>query len=187
MHNKILKIIIAVFVVLAIITTFPWLNEKIGKQKNEKQTEISIDLSSFTKESVNKIVIKKGDSEKVLSFKDNKWYIGEAEADEEKINQLFQDFSQIKIKEMVSENENNRANFEVDQNTGIKLVLSKNGTDSIFFVGKADTAAGGYYMRKDGIKNVYLVSGNLRDKLTWEEVKWKKESAEEKKVEDKSI
>ena len=187
MHNKIIKIVVAVFIVLVIITTFPWLKEKIGKQKNEKPTEISIDLSNFTKESVNKIVIKKGESEKVLNFKDNKWYVGEAEADEEKIAQLFQDFSQIKIKEMVSENENNRANFEVDGNTGIELILSQNGKDSIFFVGKADSVAGGYYMRKDGIKNVYLVSGNLRDKLTWEEAKWKKEEVGEKKAEDKSI
>lgn len=179
MNNKFLKIIAAVFLVLILITIFPWIKEKISSQQAKQPANLSVNLSGFTKESVNKISIKKGLEEKILSFKDGKWLIGEDEADESKVDQLFSDFSNLKIGEVASQNEANFGKFEVNADTGTQLTITQNGKDSLFFIGKAGAAATDFYMRKDGIKNVYSVSGTLRDDLAPEAASWKKPEAKE--------
>ena len=144
----------------------------------ESQKNLSVNLSNFTESSVDKIAIKKGTDEKVLTRKDNVWYIGDGEASADKVGQLFASFSKMKIGEVVSENENNYANFEVNQDAGIQLTISQNGNASLFFVGKAGPAAGEFYIRKDGIKNVYLVtSAGLRELLVGDASQWKKADA----------
>lgn len=178
MDKKFLKIIIAIFIVLAAITAFPWIDQKLNGEKKTTTEPLSVNLATFTPTSVNKISIKKGDEEKVLSRKNDVWLIGTEEADQQKVQQLFNDFSQLKIKEVVAQNENNHAKFQVTKENGIQLVLNQNGKDSIFFIGKTDQSAQDFFMRKDGIKNVYLVSGGLREKLTWAADKWKPEAAD---------
>jgi hypothetical protein len=73
---------------------------------------------------------------------------------------------------MVSQNETNQSKFGVDKETAIKLIITRNGQDSIFLVGKAGSVANQFYMRKDGIKNTYLVESALREKLLWDAAKW---------------
>ena len=97
MNNKFLKIIAVIFVFLFAIVSLPWLKEKISSQKNPDTKNISVNLTGFAKETTEKIVIKKGNDEKNLTRKNDGWYIGEDKADEEKIGQLFNDFSGMKI------------------------------------------------------------------------------------------
>lgn len=178
MNNKFLKIIAIIFVVLFALVSLPWLKEKIISQENPNTKNISVNLTGFTKETTEKIAIRKGNDEKVLTRKNDGWYMGEDGVDEEKIDQLFKDFSDMKIKELVSQNEDNHKKFEVTKDEGIQLTISKNDKDNVFFAGKSGMAIEDFYLRKGGIKNVYLVSGSLRDKLTWDAGKWK---GEEKK------
>lgn len=178
MNNKFMKVIAIIFVVLFALVSLPWLKEKISGQKNPDTSNLSVNLSGFSKEKTEKVVIKKGNDEKILNRKNDGWYIGEDKADEEKIDQMFKDFSDLKIKELVSQNEDNHKKFEVTKDDGIQLTISQNGKDSVFFAGKAGMAIEDFYLRKEGIKNVYLVNGGLREKLTWDAGKWK---AEEKK------
>lgn len=180
MDNKFIKIISIIFVCLVAIAGFSWFSEKMNNTKDAKLDKTSVNLSDFTKETVNKITIKKGDEEKNIIFRDNKWFIGEDEADEDKVKQFFEDFSGLKVKEMVSENDENWEKFEVTKDNGFQLIITQNGKDSIFFVGKKAALVGDFYMRKEGIKNVYLTSGELRNKLEWKAEDWKK-PAEDKK------
>jgi len=181
MSKQFIKIIAIIFAVLAIIIAWPWLNKVINPQKTNSMDKVSVNLAQFTPETVTKISIKKGNEEKVLSFSNNQWLIGNDEAEMDKVKQLFQDMANLKIKEMVSENQDNWKKFEVTADTGFQLTITQNGQESVFFIGKSGTATDDFYIRKDGIKNVYLVNGGLRDKLGWEETKWKKAAESQNK------
>ena len=181
MNNKFLKIATFIFVSLGLIVAIPWLSELFNTKKPNPMDKTSVNLAQFSQKTVSKISIKKGDNEKVLAFSNNKWLIGNDEADENKIKQLFQDLADLKVKEMVSENQDNWGKFEVTPESGLRLTLTQDGKEQVFFVGKAGTASGDFYLRKEGIKNVYLVNGNLRDKLEWDASKWKKTNQNEEK------
>jgi hypothetical protein len=179
MNNKFLKITALVFATLAIIIAFPWLKEMVNSKKVNPMENASVKLSQFTQETVTKISIKKGGDEKILSFSDNKWLISNDEADADKVKQLFQSLADLKTKEMVSENQDNWQKFEATSDAGFRLAITQNDKDNVFFVGKSGASANDFYMRRDGIKNVYLVNGELRNMLGWTVEQWKK-SAENK-------
>ncbi len=174
MSNKFIKFSALILLTLVVVAAFPWLRDKMNNESDKKTENVSVNMSGFTKETANKIVIKKGGDEKTLIFKDNKWFIGENEADEEKVNQLFQDFADLKIKEMVSNNENNWSKFEVAKDSGYQLTITHDGKDNTFFIGKSGPSVNDFYVRKESIKNVYLASGELRNKMGWDVEKWKK-------------
>lgn len=180
MSNKFIKFSALILLTLVVVAAFPWLRDKMNNESDKKTENVSVDMSGFTKETVNKIVIKKGGEEKTLIFKDNKWFIGENEAGEDKVNQLFQDFTDLKIKEMVSNNENNWSKFEVTKDSGYQMIITQGGKDSVFFIGKSGPSVNDFYIKKERIKNVYMVNGELRNKLGWDVEKWKK-VAEDKK------
>lgn len=180
MSNKFIKFNALILLTLVIVAAFPWLRDKMNNESDKKTENVSVNMSGFTKETVNKITIKKGSDEKTLIFNDNKWLIGENEADEDKINQLFQDFADLKIKEMVSNNEENWSKFEVAKDSGYQLTITQNGKGSTFFIGKTGPSVSDFYIRKDGIKNVYLVNGELRNKMSWDIEKWKKVTEDKK-------
>jgi hypothetical protein len=180
MNNKFIKFSALILAALTIFAAFPWLRSKMSNGSDKKTGSVSVDMSGFRKETVNRIIIKKGNDEKILSFKDGKWFIGENETDEEKINQLFKDFADLKIKEMVSNNDENWSKFEVSKDSGYQMIITQNGKDNTFLVGKAGSLVNDFYIRKEGIKNVYLANGELRNKMAWENEKWGK-AAENKK------
>lgn len=179
MDNKFLKIIGAVFVVLVVIASFPIIGNVINNKKKQTPKNISVDLSGFNKSNVEKISIKKGSDEKVLSSVDGVWKIGSDEADSSKVDELFQEFEDLKIKETASQNQDNQAKFETSKDLATVLTITQGGKDSVYYVGKVAGGGQDFYLRKDGIVNTYLVSGLLRDKLTQAAEKWKK--TEEKK------
>ncbi len=180
MDKKILKTTALIFVGLAMLAIYPWLNQVLNKPKN--LTPKSVDFSGLTKNTVNKIVISKGSEEKVISFRDNHWFIGEEEADEEKIDKFFQGLAKLKIESMVSENENNQEKFKVTRdNPDYKLTLTQNEEEHVFLIGKTQAAMNEFYLRRDGIKNVYLVKGELQRILDWSIDEWKKKTDEDKK------
>lgn len=180
MNDKFIKYSAFILAILVILAAFPWLRDKINYGNGKQKENVSVNMSGFTQETVDKIVIKKGSDEKTLSFKDDEWLIGSDEADKEKIGHLFKDFSDLKVKNMVSNNENNWDKFETTKEKGYQVTITQNGKDNTFFVGKTGPSAGDFYLRKDGIKNVYLVSGELRNKLIWESEKWKKTTEDKK-------
>ncbi len=180
MSNRFIKLSLLVLLILAFFTVFPWIEDKISEKGSKKVGDVSVNLSVFTKENVNKISFKKGNDEVLLSLENNIWKVGESKADEEKVNQLFQAFSELRVKEMVSNNENNWIKFGTTKDNGIQLTIIQNDKSSTFFVGKAGPAIDDFYLRKEGIKNVYLVNGKLREKLSWKIEDWGASSENQK-------
>ncbi|MFA5961326.1 MAG: DUF4340 domain-containing protein [Parcubacteria group bacterium] len=170
-----LKILTGVFIVMAVIVALPFVGRMINGNKDASAPKnISLNFSDFSESSVGKIVIKNASAEKTLSFQDGKWLIGNDEADAQKVADFFTELKGLKVGEMVSQTETNQAKFGVDSASAIQLIITKNGQDNIFLVGKASSVPNQFYMRKDGIKNTYLVESALRDKLTWDATKWQK-------------
>lgn len=78
---------------------------------------------------------------------------------------MFKDFADLKIKEMVSNNDRkNWSKFEVSKDSGYQMIITQNGKDNTFLVGKAGSLVNDFYIRKEGIKNVYLANGELKTK-----------------------
>lgn len=183
MSNRTLKIIIAIFVVLGLAAFFPSIEKKIRGEKKNDAKNVSVSLASFTKDSVEKIVFKQGDKEKTIALNESKWFIGDIEADETNINALFDDFQEMEIGTMVSKNSENHSKFSLTQEEAIKMIITQNGKDTTFLIGKAGQQPMSFYIRKEGLQNVYLATGNLRDKATWEADKWEKKAEGEIKEE----
>ncbi|MFZ2188088.1 MAG: DUF4340 domain-containing protein [Candidatus Moraniibacteriota bacterium] len=175
MDNKNIKILAAVFLAMAIILILPWIGNQfgIGKDKDGPKN-ISLDFSDFSEKSVEKVVIQNGETKKELSFREGKWLIDGGEADGEKVTGFFSELKKLKVGEMVSQSEANQSKFGVDREAAIKLSITQNGKEAIFLVGKIGATPNQFYMRKDGIKNTYLVESALREKLLWDAVKWQK-------------
>lgn len=187
MNASFLKIIIAVFVILAGMTFFPTIFGKPTANESLDQKNLSVDLSKFSVDSVKKMVIaNKGEDENVLSIRNGKWFIGDTEADLEKVNQLFADFSDMKVEDVVSQNSENQAKLEVTKETGIQLTFSADGGDAVFFIGGTTAPSGTFFIRKDGIKNVYRASGTLRTMLLQSADDWKKKADESSKAPESS-
>lgn len=170
-----LKVIAGIFVLLAAIVVFFWVGDRPSTGPDASLGKVaSLDFSGFTPGSVNRITIGKGSDQTVLEYRGDKWFVGDDEADEDKVKSLFDDLSSVKARDMVSQNEQNHAKFGVTGDAGITLTLTRSGEDSIFFVGNAGSTPDTFYLRKSGIQNVYLVEGPLREALSVEADGWKR-------------
>lgn len=185
MNNVFLKVAVGIFLTLLIIAVFPSIYEAIfgGKDTKTMNENVSVNLASFTENSVDRVSAQKKDApEIVLEKSGEEWKIGSDLADKEKIATLFRAFSGLEIREMVSKNEDNFKKFGVTKDDGIRLAIrEKNGKEHIFYVGNAGAIPQEFSLRKDGIKNTYSVKGTLRDFLTKDATYWK--PSEEKKEE----
>lgn len=181
MNNSFLKITAGIFLALLVAVGYPWIDGKLSTPESEQSSvPASVDFSGFDKQSVGKVVMKQKDSERILNYRDGKWYIGEEEADQLKVDQLFQAFAELEVKEMVSQNEENQERFGVSKEPVLQLAITQSGKEHVFFVGKVGPSVGDFYVRKSGIKNVYLVNGNMRDTLFLGASEWKPDEKEPK-------
>lgn len=178
MNSSFLKIASLILAGLFLLTVIPWISDAFTVKKGGdiRDAAISVNLSSFTENSVASISIKQKDKDAiVLEKKGDIWKIGADDADTSKVTSLFQSFATLTPREMVSKNEDNFSKFGVIKDEGIRLeIRDTSGGSSIFYVGVASDVPQEFFIRKDGIKNVYSVSGNLRDILTKDVSYWKK-------------
>lgn len=178
MNSSFLKISSLILAGLFILTVIPWISDAFTTKKGGdiRDAAISVNLSSFTENSVASINIKQKDKDTiVLERKGDVWKIGADDVDTGKVTSLFQSFATLTPREMVSKNEDNFSKFGVTKDEGIRLeIIDTSGGSSIFYVGVASDVPQEFFIRKDGIKNVYSVSGSLRDFLTKDTLYWKK-------------
>lgn len=175
MNNSFFKIIVAVFIVLACLALFPRFLGNSGTVDDDPADKLNIELSAVDKGSVETITIGAKGDEKILSRKDGVWRIGDDEADQVKMDALFEDFLSLKVKEIASRNESNYEKFKVTEEAGIVLKVVSGGKDISYIVGKGGSVAGELYIRKNGMKNVYLVDGgDLSEALNRSAQDWKK-------------
>lgn len=180
MKPKNIKILAIVFTALLVITVFPWMKGRSFLAENDvdKYENVSVNFSQFTKENVEKILIKQAAEEVTLVLKNEVWMADDKEISEEKINSFFQNLALTKTQKEVSKNKDNQSRFEVDGKQSIILTITSNGDDSVFFIGKHGPSYDSFYARKKGFVPVYLVSGNLKNTLLLDKNEWVKSEDE---------
>ena len=183
MNTSFLKIASGILVVLFACVAIPWVSSFFSGKASTAPSlgeNISVNLSSFTESSVNRVTLQQKDKEALILEKiGDVWKIGSDVADTDKIQSLFQAFATLSPREMVSKNEDNFSKFGVTKEAGIRLdIRDTSGASSVFYVGSISDIPQEFFLRKDGIKNVYAVQGTLRDLLTKDTSFWKKTSEE---------
>ncbi len=178
MNSVFLKISSLILAGLFLLAVIPWIGDAFAPKKggSMSDTAISVNLSSFAENSVASVSIKQKDKDAVvLEKKGDVWKIGADDADTSKVTSLFQSFVTLIPREMVSKNEDNFSKFGVTKDDGIRLeIRDMNGESSVFYVGVTSDVPQEFFIRKDGIKNVYSVRGTLRNFLTQDASYWKK-------------
>lgn len=183
MDDKTIKSLLIIFAGLLVIAiSFNYLDK--FSLKKEASVKADFNLSNFTKETVEKVRIKKGDDEKTLVNKDGLWKINDEIASSDKINTFFNNLKKVEIKEVVSKNPENHKNFGINEDDAYLLIFTQNGKNAVFFIGNPGISSNLFYLKKKGSKNIYLASGLLRNIISQDTSEWLKESSE--KNEDKT-
>lgn len=185
MNNQAIKIIVAVFITLAVIAAFPWIEKQIRSDKTDTKKNVSVNLSSFTKETTERIAFKKGDVETVLHVADNQWQVNNEPADNKKVELFFDSLQNMEIVRLASQNDENHKDLQVTKEDGITLTLTQNGKDAVYFIGKVGPQPDTFYIRKDGMKSVHLAQGAVRVRAAGDATTWKPEEEKTEKNETK--
>lgn len=176
--SKNIKTLFIVFVVLAAIAFAPKLKDMLSKDEPAPESK-SIDLSVFTPETVQNLTIKTGEETRTLQLKDGNWQINGEVADQNKVGLFFDQLEQVQISKLVSKNQENHANYQITKEEGIVVTFSSDAGSQTFVIGKSGPLPGSFYIRKEGIANVYLMQGDVRSSLAQAAEQWKEEPPEE--------
>ncbi len=167
---------------LIVVAIIPSVFKKDSSTIKELEN-VSVDISGFSKESVNKVTFGKQDSKKILSVAAGEWFINNEKADQSKVALFFNDIQNAKILEAASKNADNHKKFKVTPEEGTTLVFSEDENEEEFYIGKQGPGFNTFYIRKKGIKNVYLMESALFTKLSWIESEWKEEQEQSEEAE----
>jgi len=184
MNKKTLILLGTILLGLIVIAIVPTFFKKENSTAKELKN-VSVDISDFSKETVNKVTFGKQDSKKTLSVASGEWFINNEKADQEKVALFFSDIKNAKVLEASAKNTANHKKFEVTPEEGTTLIFSENGKDEEFYIGKQGPGFNTFYIRKKGIKNVYLMESALFEKLSWVEAEWKEGQEQNEKTEMK--
>ncbi|MYK17564.1 DUF4340 domain-containing protein [Candidatus Poribacteria bacterium] len=176
MKTKQLLILGAIFVVLAIVVLI--LENPFGQNEYEKKIETAIPLfPNFNQEQVVKIEIIADGETTTLSKQSDDWVVASMDnypADSEGISELLSKVAEFKNTQLVSNNPEKQAEFEVD-NTGVEAkLMDANGTLSAhLFVGKTTPGFLSSYVRAAGANDVYVAQGYLQSVFNKGDRTWK--------------
>lgn len=177
--NKNVKALLVVFAALLIVALFPTLKKSFTKDQPETVKKTSVDLTDFSKESVQKVTIKSGEETKTLMLSGGTWKIDGEDTDPIQTDLFFDGLAEAQTIKLVSKNQDNHAKFDVTKETATLLTFAGEDEDTTFFIGKEGPEINSFYIRKEGIANVYLVRGNLQSKVTQDALAWKPAAQEE--------
>ena len=176
MKTKQLLILAAIFVVLAIVVLI--LENPFGQSEYEKKIETAMPLfPNFNKEQVAKIEIIAAGETTTLSKQNDDWVVASMDnypADSEGISELLSKVAEFKNTQLVSNNPEKQAEFEVD-NTGVEAkLMDANGTLSAhLFVGKTTPGFLSSYVRAADSNDVYVAQGYLQSVFNKGDRTWK--------------
>ena len=176
MKTKQLLIFGAIFVVLAVVVLI--LENPFGQSEYEKKIETAVPLfPNFNQEQVTTIEIITDGETTTLSKQNGTWVVASMDnypADSEGISELLSKVAEFKNTQLVSNNPEKQAEFEVD-NTGVEAKLMEaNGTLlAHLFVGKTTPGFLSSYVRAADANDVYVAQGYLQSVFSKGERTWK--------------
>lgn len=176
MKTKQLLILGAIFVALAIVVLL--LENPFGQTEYEKKIETAIPLfPNFNQEQVAKIEIIADGETTTLSKQNDDWVVASMDnypADSEGISELLSKVAEFKNTQLVSNNPEKQAEFEVDS-TGVEAkLMDANGTLlAHLFVGKTTPGFLSSYVRAADANDVYVAQGYLQSVFNKGDRTWK--------------
>ena len=176
MKTKQLLILGAIFVVLAIVVLI--LENPFGQSAYEKKVETATPLfPNFNKDQVATIEIIAANETTTLSKQNDSWVVASMEnypADSDGISELLSKVESFKNTQLVSNNPEKQAEFEVDS-TGVEAkLMDANGTLlGHLFVGKTTPGFLSSYVRAADSNEVYVAQGYLQSVFNKGERTWK--------------
>ena len=176
MKMKQLLILGAIFVVLAIVVLL--FENPFGQSEYEKKVETAIPLfPNFNKEQIATIeIIAEGETTR-LSKQNDDWVVTSMDnypADNEGISELLSKVAEFKNTQLVSNNPEKQAEFEVDS-TGVEAkLMDANGTPvAHLFVGKTTPGFLSSYVRAANSNDVHVAQGYLQSVFNKGDRTWK--------------
>lgn len=176
MKTKQLLIFGAIFVVLAIVVLI--LENPFGQSEYEKKIETAVPLfPNFNQEQVTKIEIIADGETTTLSKQNDDWVVASMDnypADSEGLSELLSKVAAFKNTQLVSNNPEKQAEFEVDS-TGVEAkLMDANGTLlAHLFVGKTTPGFLSSYVRAADTNEVYVAQGYLQSVFNKGDRTWK--------------
>ena len=176
MKTKQLLIFGAIFVVLAIVVLI--LENPFGQSEYEKKIETAAPLfPNFNQEQVATIEIIADGETTTLSKQNDDWVVTSMDnypADSEGISELLLKIAEFKNTQLVSNNPEKQAEFEVDS-TGVEAkLMDANGTLlAHLFVGKTTPGFLSSYVRAADTNEVYVAQGYLQSVFNKGDRTWK--------------
>ena len=176
MKTKQLLILGAIFVVLAIVVLI--LENPFGQSEYEKKIETAVPLfPNFNQEQVTTIEIIADSETTTLSKQNGDWVVTSMDnytADSEGISELLSKVAELKNTQLVSNNPEKQAEFEVDS-TGVEAkLMDANGTLlAHLFVGKTTPGFLSSYVRAADANEVYVAQGYLQSVFNKADRTWK--------------
>ena len=176
MKTKQLLIFGAIFVVLAIVVLI--LENPFGQSEYEKKIETAVPLfPNFNQEQVTTIEIIADGETTTLSKQNDDWVVASMDnypADSEGLSELLSKVAAFKNTQLVSNNPEKQAEFEVDS-TGVEAkLMDANGTLlAHLFVGKTTPGFLSSYVRAADTNEVYVAQGYLQSVFNKGDRTWK--------------
>ena len=176
MKTKQLLILGAIFVVLAIVVLI--LENPFGQSEYEKKIETAVPLfPNFNQEQVTTIEIIADSETTTLSKQNGDWVVTSMDnyaADSEGISELLSKVAELKNTQLVSNNPEKQAEFEVNS-TGVEAkLMDANGTLlAHLFVGKTTPGFLSSYVRAAEANEVYVAQGYLQSVFNKADRTWK--------------
>ncbi len=176
MKTKQLLILGAIFVVLAIVVLI--LENPFGQSEYEKKIETAVPLfPNFSQEQVTTIEIIADGATTTLSKQNDDWVVTSMDnyaADGEGISELLSKVAAFKNTQLVSNNPEKQAEFEVNS-TGVEAkLMDANGTLlAHLFVGKTTPGFLSSYVRAADTNEVYVAQGYLQSVFNKGDRTWK--------------
>jgi len=169
MDNKTLKLLLLMFIVLLAIVFFPTLWPKYFDTKKNPE----IVLTTFTKDSTKKIILKDATRELTLDKNGDVWNIATYSASPDKIDALFQNLSSASEVSLVSNNPTNAGDYGISSQSATRLILQDSSGQASVLVGNSSSTGTSFYAQKEGSKNIYLMNGGLKDILSTKISDWR--------------
>lgn len=163
MSNRTLTILLAVFLIFALISAWPRIRQLLPESLKPTQT-FTVDFTPFTEAATTQVDLGGG---KVLKKDNGKWKINEFDASEQKVKDFFAKVSKLKVRELASKNtENHKSFFDVADEEGTVITFITNGQASTLIFGNPGPDFQSFYVKKKDSAEVYLVGGSITSELS---------------------
>ncbi len=166
---KSVVIVFALLAILILIYSYIKLNPKQSEKLSSETQQEKIKLTQLDSTSINKIEIENNNGNIKLEKQNDKWIINDRNdinVLEDTINNIIDDLSSVESNLIVSESNDNLADYGLDNPSKVTITLSEGETYTFLAGNNSPTGNGFYFMNATDTK-VYLLSNMYKDSFEY--------------------